>query len=280
MLLQSMFVQAMPIGAVLIQSIVSMMIQATIQTTTDGAILFDAGSAAQGGPFDHARFDPEWFEPAHWQKQGRSEQAHGGRGGTSFIAAPIGQCVLRHYRRGGMVARVMGDRYLWTGAERTRGFAEFRLLAALHERGLHVPAPVAARFERQGVHYRADLITRRIEHAETLAQLLALERCDAAVAARVGAALAQFHDAGAYHADLNAHNLLLDSGAVWVIDFDRGELRPPARAWQLANLARLKRSLIKLGAARDGEAAFERALWNPLMAAYERALGQARRSAA
>jgi len=247
-----------------------MTIQATIQPTTDGAILFDAGLAAQG-----SAFDPAWFDAAYWQQQGRCDAAAGGRGGASYIEAPVGRCVLRHYRRGGMVARVMGDRYLWTGAERTRGFAEFRLLAALHERGLHVPAPVAARYRRHGAHYRADLITRRIEAASTLAQLLALGRCDSVVAARVGAALAEFHNAGAYHADLNAHNVLLDAGAVWVIDFDRGELRTPARGWQLSNLARLKRSLLKLGAARDGEAAFEHDVWGPLMAAWERALGRA-----
>ena len=119
---------------------------------------------------------------------------------------------------------------------------------------------------------RADLITRQIPHVSTLAQLLAQQRCDATVAARVGAALAQFHNAGAYHADLNAHNILLDAAAVWVVDFDRGELRAPARGWRLANLARLQRSLLKLGAARDGEAAFERGFWNPLMAAYERSV--------
>ena len=56
---------------------------------------------------------------------------------------------------------------------------------------------------------------------------------------------------------------------MWLIDFDRGELRPPARDWQQANLARLRRSLLKLGAARDGEAQFESAMWRPLMAAYE-----------
>lgn len=255
-------IQSMPIQ--------SRMIQANIQTTTDGAILFDTGIAAQAG-----RFDPAWFDAAYWRAQGRADDVHGGRGGVSYVDAPFGRCVLRHYRRGGMVARVMGDRYLWTGAERTRGFAEFRLLATMHGRGLHVPAPVAARYQRQGVHYRADLVTLRIEHADTLAELLAQDRCDAVAAARVGTALAEFHDAGAYHADLNAHNLLLDASAVWVIDFDRGELRAPARAWQLSNLARLKRSLLKLGAARDGDAAFERTFWNPLMAAYERALGHA-----
>ncbi len=81
-----------------------------------------------------------------------------------------GPWVLRHYRRGGMIANVLGDRYLWTGAGRTRGFAEFRLLAALRARGLPVPTPVAARYRRKGVHYRADLITRRIGNATTLAE--------------------------------------------------------------------------------------------------------------
>ena len=235
------------------------MTQAQIQSTPDGAILFDAAAAAQ------AAFDPDIFESA----SDRAEPVRGGRGGAQYIDAPVGRCVLRHYRRGGMVARVMGDRYLWTGAERTRGFAEFRLLAALRERRLPVPAPVAARYRRSGVHYRADLITRRIEGATTLAELLAGLKLDAAVAARVGTAIANFHAHGAYHADLNAHNILLNDAAVWLIDFDRGELRKPAREWRLANLTRLRRSLVKLGAARDGEVAFEYALWSPLMAAYE-----------
>jgi len=239
------------------------MTQAQIQATPDGAILFDAGAAAQ------AAFDPEFFDPTRWHARKSAGAVSGGRGGALFIEAPFGRCVLRHYRRGGMVAGLMGDRYLWTGAERTRGFAEFRLLAALRQRDLPVPAPVAARYRRQGVHYRADLITRRIDGAQTLAELLAQGSADAHAAARVGSAIAKFHAQGAYHADLNAHNVLLNDDTVWLIDFDRGELREPARDWQLANLARLKRSLLKLGAARDGDAAFERALWNPLMAAYE-----------
>ena len=241
------------------------MTQAQIQPTPEGAILFDAGAAAQ------ASFDADFFEPSRWPGRMGIDAVSGGRGGASFIEAPFGRCVLRHYRRGGMVARVMGDRYLWTGAERTRGFAEFRLLATLRERDLPVPEPIAARYRRNGAHYRADLITRRIEGAATLAELLADSRVDVLVASRVGAAIAKFHAHGAYHADLNAHNVLLDGKTVWLIDFDRGQLRTPARHWQQANLARLQRSLRKLGAAGDGEDAFERALWKPLIAAYERA---------
>lgn len=254
------------------------MTQAQVQATPDGAILFDAAAAAQAAP-SHAgvepqnghapgpaTFDANWFEPT----PSRGAAVNGGRGGAMYIDAPFGRCVLRHYRRGGMVARMMGDRYLWTGAERTRGFAEFRLLVALRARDLPVPMPVAARYRRSGAHYRADLITRRIDGAKTLAELLAAQNANADVAARVGAAIARFHAEGAYHADLNAHNILLNDGAVWLIDFDRGELRTPERDWQLANLARLKRSLLKLGAAREGDAAFARTLWNPLMAAYAR----------
>lgn len=254
------------------------MILTQVQTTADGAIVFDTAIVTQAGGcephsgepgrFDPLWFDPLWFELAHWRAQG-AQTTRGGRGGAIYVDAPFGRCVLRHYQRGGMVASVMGDRYLWTGAERTRSFAEFRLLAELHARGLRVPEPVAARYTRQGVHYRADLITRRIEGAATLAELIARGGCRQAIAARLGATVAEFHAAGAYHADLNAHNVLLVDDTVWLVDFDRGQRRTPARAWQLANLARLRRSLIKLGAASNGETVFDRQVWNPLMAAYE-----------
>ncbi|MDR3387724.1 MAG: 3-deoxy-D-manno-octulosonic acid kinase [Rudaea sp.] len=250
------------------------MIQAQLQTTADGAIVFDPVAAAQAGGAIPGGFDPDWFEAGHWRALGAAESARGGRGGAIYLDAPFGRSVLRHYRRGGMVAGLLGDRYLWTRAERTRGFAEFRLLAELHGRGLPVPAPVAARYRRDGVHYRADLITRRIEGAVTLAELVADGRCDAQIAAGVGATVAEFHAGGACHADLNAHNVLLVGEKVWLVDFDRGQLRTPVQAWQLANLWRLRRSLLKLGAARDGEPAFDRALWKPLMAAYERRLGE------
>src|SRR4029079_10206972 len=184
--------------------------------------------------------------------------------------------VLRHYRRGGMVAALLGDRYLWNGAERTRGFVEFRLLAELVRRGLHAPAPVAARYRRRGAHYRADLVTRTISGTQTLAERLRHGSLDTALAARCGAATAEFHAAAVFHADLNAHSVLVDPRAVWLIDFDRGVLRGPARSWQTANLMRLRRSLLKLGAAAAGEAACDRGVWGPLAAACEQRLDATR----
>ena len=250
--------------------------EAKTRTTADGAILFDATAAAQAGVAD---CDPNWFDADWWRARHAASEIGGGRGGALIANAPAGDWVLRHYRRGGMVARVLGDRYLWTGAERTRSFAEFRVLAALRERGANVPDPIAARYVRRGSQYRADLITKRLPANTTLADRIA-DGIDAPLAARVGAELAQLHALGAYHADLNAHNILIDPRNVWVVDFDRGELRAPALAWQASNLSRLRRSLLKLGAGRDGEAAFDRNVWQPLMAQYERRLGELMSTAA
>jgi 3-deoxy-D-manno-octulosonic acid kinase len=237
------------------------------QDTGDGAILFDKACAPQSGIFATNAFDPDY-----WRKLGLAASKSGGRGGVTFIrAAQPGKenWVLRHYRRGGWVARVLGDRYLWRGAEQTRSFAEFRLLAELLRRGLDVPKPIAAQYRHSGAHYRADLITAEIPDSQTLAQYVESQTLDAWIAQRVGIAIARLHAAGADHADLNAHNILLDANRVWIIDFDRGQLREPQRSWQQANLARLKRSLLKVGAARNGENAFETGFWQPLLTAYE-----------
>lgn len=235
-----------------------------IHASTHGTILYDAEAVPQ---VDHA-----WFDPGHWHEGGRLLGHGGGRGAVSYIDSPAGACVLRHYHRGGMVANLLGDRYLWTGRDNTRSFAEFRLLAHLCEQGLPVPVPLAARYVRRGVHYTADLITRRIEAARTLAECLRSECLDASLAQACGALIARFHRHGVWHADLNAHNLLVTGPAIYLIDFDRGELRTPARAWQQSNLRRLRRSLIKLGAAQNGEDVFEKQWWLPLMRGYARAL--------
>lgn len=235
-----------------------------IHAAGTSAILFDAGLAVQP--------DDAWFDPERWRAQGLLEgTGSGGRGSVAFIHAPGGACALRHYHRGGMVAPILGDRYLWNGRERTRGFAEFRLLADLHQRGLPVPQPVAARYLRRGVHYTADLITRRIEQAHTLAECLQAGRLNLQLAAKTGALIARFHAARVDHADLNAHNVLITPDGLWLVDFDRGRIRSAAGDWRLGNLRRLRRSLLKLGAADPDEARFEREIWTPLMRGYEEA---------
>src|SRR5690348_7304171 len=223
----------------------------------EGVILFDAGLAVQP--------DDRWFDPQHWHAQGKlRDQARGGRGSVVFVETPAGTCALRHYHRGGMVAPLLGDRYLWTGPERTRGFAEFRLTAELQRRGLPVPAPVAARFShRGGIYYTADLLTRRIENARTLAEFIAAGELDAGLAGRIGALIARFHAEGVDHADLNAHNVLIGPNGLWLVDFDRGRIRTSQGEWGLGNLRRLRRSLLKLGACDRDEAKLDQKIWTP-----------------
>lgn len=239
------------------------MIHAQASRTDDGEILHDA---SLGG------VDSRWFDAGYWASLSAADLQVGGRGGIAFVTTPVGAAALRHYRRGGLVGRFNADRYLWTGAQRSRGFVEFRLLAQLHDAGLPVPAPLAARYVRHGLRYSADLLTQRIADAQTLAQRLAAGSIDATLATAIGTTLAQFHARGAFHADLNAHNVMIDSSSkIWLLDFDRGRLRKPALGWQQANIARLRRSLDKLGALKIR--AFDNDVWHPLLAAYHRTLG-------
>lgn len=230
-----------------------------------GAILFDATVSPQ--------VDGAWFEADYWRKQHALSAQPGGRGGVAVIHTPAGECVLRHYRRGGMVARLMGDRYLWTGADRTRSFQEFRLLQTMARLPLPVPQVVAARYVRAGLYYRADLITQRLADTHTLTECLVQDRLDAELAQEVGALVARFHRAGVWHADLNAHNVLVAPSGLYLVDFDRGRMRAPGQGWRMANLQRLRRSLFKLGAAAQGEGVFDKEIWTPLMYGYERTLG-------
>lgn len=236
-------------------------IQAQMLTDGDRVVIYDA-----------ARLPPPaaaWFDPAHWPQRRVLDK---GRGATYAIDAPFGAAVLRRYRRGGAVARVLKDSYVWTGTASARPLREFRLLAAAVAAGLPVPRPLAAEVRRRGAFYTGDLLMAQIAAAETLsARLAATADWTAIDWTRLGSTLGQVHASGFQHADLNAHNLLLDAhGAVWVIDWDRGRQRDPA-GWSAEVLARLQRSLRKLYGERVS-ASDARQGWQQLLAGHERAL--------
>ena len=207
------------------------------------------------------------FDAEFWRLRGELIDVTRGRGSAWFVASGVRQWALRHYRRGGFIARFSQDRYVWAGEDRVRAFAEWRLLELLSRRGLPVPKPVAARYQRSGLLYRCDLITQRIVGARPLSETLKDGAISESTWRAVGAAVAELHRAGVDHADLNAHNILLDTrGVVSVIDFDRGMLRTPG-AWAAKNLSRLHRSLLKV--CRDlPPDRFSAAAWDRLLAGY------------
>jgi 3-deoxy-D-manno-octulosonic acid kinase len=220
--------------------------------TEGGAILYDPGCVNNA---------PQLFDPDAWRARGALREQQGGRGSVLFLDAGDRQFVLRRYLRGGLPARISRDRYLFLGEDRTRGFAELALLGRLVDAGLPAPAPAAARYERSGLLYRAAIVTLRLPPCESLAARLLSGSLDPAVWQAIGRTIRRFHDAGVQHADLNAHNVMLgESGEVWLLDFDRGRLRPPGD-WPRAVLARLERSLAKVCRGRtdlDWRAGFAR----------------------
>lgn len=208
-----------------------------------------------------------WFEPATWAGAPRAPGYAGGRGATLFISCEGQDWVLRHYHRGGRVARVASDGFIWTGESRVRCFAEWRLLARLQAAGLPAPRPVAARYRRSGLLYRADLITVRIPDVVPLSTRMAGAPLDAGTWRRIGECIGRFHAAGVFHADLTAHNLQIDSrGAIFLLDFDRGRIMDGPGAWQERNLERLHRSFTKITAAGTG--GFGPEAWSALRAGY------------
>jgi len=225
--------------------------------------------ALLGNPLDDVRegvFDPEF-----WRARGELGVAAGGRGAAWFIESGARRWVLRHYRRGGLMAKISRDRYWWHGENETRSFAEWYLTYHLHRAGLPVPTPIAARYRREGLFYRADIITQRIENSEPLADRLLKGPLPLTQWIAVGRCIRRFHDAGVCHADLNAHNILLTPAQVYLIDFDRGTLRKRGW-WADTTLVRLYRSLEKVTLLAQ-PASFTDEDWHSLLAGYRESAG-------
>ena len=233
----------------------------TVEKTSNGAIVYDTEIINQISP---AAFDAESW-PQATPVTGALRSA--GRGNTMFVGHAGGEFVLRHFVRGGLPGRFVRDTYLWTGERQTRAFAEWYLLAKLVRMGLPVPRPAAARYVRSGPVYRADLLTVRIPDVRSLADRISESVGGPPFWVGLGRTIRKFHDAGVFHADLNAYNVQVDElGRVYLLDFDRGKILP-AGVWQQKNLARLHRSLQKIKRL-DGRLHFKPGNWNELLEGY------------
>lgn len=196
--------------------------------------------------------DPAWLETGYWLDRDYRPPAWAGRGPVLAVTVSGIPAVLRRYRRGGLVSRLVTRDYVFTGWNRSRGFREWRVLRRLREAGLPVPEPLAASCERRGPVYRAGLLTRRLEGTRSLTEVSG--EMTAGDWERLGNLLARFFAAGTWHPDLNAGNILMDTdGGFHLIDFDRARIRNGPVDGS-AMLGRLERSLRKLGCRMDAAA--------------------------
>ena len=180
---------------------------------------------------------------------GRARVVYFSQGEKSFV--------LKHYYRGGAVASILKDRYLGFSIIKSRAFREFRLLKKMNEFGLPVPVAVAAHVDKGMLFYRADLITEELKQAKTLSDVLSNSVLTDENWQKIGYCIKRFHQHDIYHADLNARNILLMANLeIYLIDFDNSYIRLSSRfgsnAWKMANLSRLKRSLLKFKKNTDG----------------------------
>jgi 3-deoxy-D-manno-octulosonic acid kinase len=213
-----------------------------------------------------------------WAAGSPGRRAYSGRGAAWGVSGPDGDWVVRHYRRGGAVARLLGDAYIRVGEPRP--FRELRASAAARSRGVPSPEVVAVVVYPAGVVYRADIATRLVPDSADLAETtLGDARQDepARVAAwrAAGSLLRAAFDAGIHHADLNLRNILIardETGAgdptALLIDLDRatvveGAASGRARARMLNRLHRSRRKI---------EAEMGRSAGAAELAAFEAAL--------
>jgi 3-deoxy-D-manno-octulosonic acid kinase len=233
----------------------------TVERTKNGAILYDKAIINQ---ISAERFTPQGWPHAE-VLTGPLRSA--GRGNTVFVGNIPRQFVLRHYMRGGLVGKIIRDSYMFSGEDLTRSFLEWRLLDKLAANNMNVPRPAAARFTRRGTFYTADIITVRIPDVVSLAEYITGVDHGEAFWHLVGAAIWKFHEAGVYHADMNAYNVQVDKdGDIWMLDFDKGSLKVPG-PWQQQTLSRLHRSLEKV-VGLDPNIRFRTANWEQLLEAY------------
>lgn len=216
----------------------------------------------------------QFFNPQYWQQQNRVIGSAQGRGTTYFLATEdlFGvNTALRHYYRGGLWGKINRDYYSFTGLEKTRSFAEFLLLERLHQAGLAVPKPIAAKVEKTVFGYRADLLTQRIEDAKDLTDLLQHQELSEQAWQNIGKLIGQLHKEQICHTDLNAHNILVqnfgqNNESYWLLDFDKCGERA-GQAWKQENLARLHRSFIKEVGRMN--ISFNKDCWQSLLKGYD-----------
>lgn len=215
------------------------------------------------------------FDIAFWQDQQRVIGQAKGRGITWFLQADdldIGKnLALRHYYRGGWSAKFNRDRYFDRTLQNGRSFAEFEILRHLHNAGLAVPQPIAARVIKKTVGYQADILLERIDHSQDLTALLQQTTLSDQQWQQIGGLIRQMHDLQVCHRDLNAHNILLqqqnECAKFWLIDFDKCSFST-GEHWKKENLARLHRSFIKeVGRMKIH---FSEQNWQQLLAGYAR----------
>ncbi len=206
------------------------------------------------------------FYPQYWQNKDLILGCATGRGTTWFIKMPAIEAALRHYRRGGLLGKIINDHYLFLGWSKTRSLLEFKLLEQLNQAGVNVPRPIAARVKKKAFSYQADLLCEKIADAQDLVAILKNTPLPDTIYHKIGQEIQKMHQAQINHTDLNIHNILIDkTDKIWIIDFDKCS-KCKGDSWKEKNLQRLKRSFYK--ELKKHNIHWHESNWQALLAGY------------
>ncbi len=185
----------------------------------------------------------------------------GGRHGLRVFCpnrSSDGRFLVRHYGRGGLLRRLLGDSFLFG----SRPFREILITHEVRKRGIPTARVVAALHHRiWGPLYRGDLVT--VEIPDTRDLVSVFSSCGSRpsreanilkqeIAREAGRTIRFMHDHGIYHGDLNLKNLLVqisssDGPKVYIVDFDRSKISGSlSTGKKMKNIFRLDRSAEKL----------------------------------
>lgn len=170
-----------------------------------------------------------------------------GRGGVGRLCANGVDLVVRPFRRGGALGRLLQDRY----ARPERAKRELEVLAALRNEGVPVVVPVAAVARRGRAFWRLRLCTERVADALPAPAFLAAHPASRRFAVEAIAIVVRLaFDAGLHHPDLHLDNVLCavrgDKVRAVLVDLDRATLRKPvSEAARDAMLVRMQRYVIR-----------------------------------
>lgn len=167
------------------------------------------------------------FNIEDYKKNNKVINVFTGRGKTYLVKGTINRnVVIRHYWRGGLIGKILNDKFISIFAGSDRSLLEYELLIIMRKMGLPVPRPVIAKTTSNFLYRTNDIIIEEIPGAKSLAKMLLERALTNEEISKVGDAIARLFRAGVYHSDLNINNILFDAASnPWIIDFDKCYLK-------------------------------------------------------
>ena len=135
-----------------------------------------------------------WFDPEFWKSQNALSGTGLGRGAVWFINSSFGHFVIRRYRRGGLIAKVNKQYFLFNGIEKTRPWLELKLLEKMCTLGLPVPRPIGGLFTLNKGFYHAELLTETIPNASDLFDIIKGDHSSKINWTEIGRVIRDFHN--------------------------------------------------------------------------------------